>query len=297
MKIVITGSLGNISQPLAHELVQQGHSVTVISSKPDKQAAIAAVGATAAIGTLEDAAFVAATFAGADAVYCMIPPNFGTPDARAHYRTIGSSYVQAIEQARVPRVVHLSSWGAYLGQGTGFILGSHDVENMLNELADVAVTHLRAGYIYYNLNNYIGMIKGQGIIGSNYGGEAGIVLAAPADIAAAAAEELPTVPPPGHHVRYVASDERTPNEIARILGAAIGKWDLQWVTFDDAQMQAGLEHRGLPAPAVASMIALGNSIQNGALRQDYDRHKPVALGKVKLEDFARDFAVAYQKGK
>lgn len=294
MKIVITGSLGNISQPLTHELAQQGHSVTVISSKPDKQAAIAALGATAAIGTVEDAEFLAATFAGADAVYCMIPPNFGAPDARAHYRTIGRSYVQAIEQAGVPRVVHLSSWGADLDQGTGFILGSHDVENMLNQLAGVAVTHLRAGYIYYNLNNYIGMIKGQGIIGSNYGGEAGIVMAAPADIAAAAAEEL--THSTGPRVRYVASDERTPNEIARVLGAAIGKPDLKWVAFDDAQMKAELEHRGMPAPAVASMLALGNSIQSGALRQDYDRHPPVALGKVKLEDFAHEFAAAYKKG-
>ena len=295
MKIVITGSLGNISQPLTQQLAQQGHSVTVISSKSDKQAAIAALGATAAIGTLEDAEFLAATFAGADAVYCMVPPNFGAPDARAHYQAIGRSYVQAIGQSGVLRVVHLSSWGADLDQGTGFILGSHDVENMLNQLAGVALMHLRAGYIYYNFNNYIGMIKGQGLIGSNYGGEAGIVLAAPADIAAAAAEEL-TAATPGPRVRYVASDERTPNEIAHVLGAAIGQPDLRWVAFDDAQMRAGLQHRGMPAPAIDSMLALGRSIQSGALRQDYDRHKPVALGKVKLEDFAKEFAAAYQKG-
>lgn len=40
MKIILTGSLGNIGQPLATALVQQSHAVTVISSKPDKQAAI-----------------------------------------------------------------------------------------------------------------------------------------------------------------------------------------------------------------------------------------------------------------
>jgi nucleoside-diphosphate-sugar epimerase len=32
MKIVVTGSLGNISKPLTKELVQKKHSVTVISS-------------------------------------------------------------------------------------------------------------------------------------------------------------------------------------------------------------------------------------------------------------------------
>jgi len=37
MKIVVTGSLGNISNPLTQELVQKGHSVTVISSNAERQ--------------------------------------------------------------------------------------------------------------------------------------------------------------------------------------------------------------------------------------------------------------------
>ncbi len=292
MKIIVTGSLGHISQPLAQELVRQGHAVTVVSSTPDKQAAIEALGATAAIGSLADAAFLATAFAGADAVYAMIPPNFAAPDAREHYRSIGRAYAAAVRQAGVPRVVHLSSWGADLAAGTGFILGSHDVEGLLDALPDVALTHLRAGYLYYNLYSYVGMIKGQGFIGSNYGGDDGLVLVAPADVAVAAAEAL-TAPAPGRTVRYVASDERTPNEIARALGAAIGRPELQWVSFTDAQMRGALESRGMPAPAVASLVELGGSIHSGALRQDYDRHRPAALGRVKLEDFAREFAAAF----
>ena len=34
MKIIVTGSLGNISKPLTVGLIQKGHKVTVISSKP-----------------------------------------------------------------------------------------------------------------------------------------------------------------------------------------------------------------------------------------------------------------------
>lgn len=109
MKIIPTGSLGNIGQPLATALVQQSHAVTVISSKSDKQAAIEVLGATAAIGSVEDAAFLAATFAGAEAVYLMVPPNFAVADSRAHHRRVGRSYAQAIGQAGVRRVVQLSS--------------------------------------------------------------------------------------------------------------------------------------------------------------------------------------------
>ncbi|GAB3641306.1 NmrA family NAD(P)-binding protein [Spirosoma arcticum] len=295
MNIVVTGSLGNISKPLTEELVQNGHSVTVISSKPDKRTAIEALGATAAIGSLEDAHFLTETFAGADAVYCMIPPNFAAPDQLAHYQATGRSYAQAIRQSGIKRVVHLSSWGAHLAKGTGFIVGSHHVEEMLNELSDVSITHLRAGYIYYNLYNYMGMIKSAGMIGANYGGDDTLVLVAPADIATAAAEEL-TTPTTGHTIRYVASDERTANEIAHSLGAAIGKPDLHWVTFTDEQLKSSMEQRGLPAHIIANSMELGNSIHNGTLRENYDRHKPAGMGKVKLDDFSREFAAALQKG-
>lgn len=294
MKIIITGSLGNISKPLVTELVPKGHAVVVISSKPEKQRDIEALGATAAIGSLEDADFLVRTFTGANAVYAMVPPNFAVPDSRAYYNSIGSNYAQAVQQSGVQRVVHLSSWGAHLDKGTGFITGSHDVEGLLDQLSGVAVTHLRAGYIYYNLYNFMGMIKGMGLIGANYGGDDQLVMVAPHDIAAAAAEELETAAT-GSHVRYVASDERTASETARVLGAAIGKPDLEWVTFTSEQTKKGMEQRGLPPHLINLFIELGDSIHTGLLRQDYDQHKPAAMGRVKLEDFAQEFAAAFNK--
>ncbi|MBN3942423.1 MAG: NAD(P)H-binding protein [Nostoc sp. NMS9] len=292
MKVIVTGSLGNISKPLAKELVQKGHAVTVISSKPEKQKDIEALGATAAIGSLEDVDFLVSTFTGADAVYAMVPPNYTVPDPREYYRITGSNYAQAIQRSGVKRVVHLSSMGAHLDKGTGFILGSHDVEGILNELSDVAITHLRPGYFYYNLYNFVDMIKGLGFIGANYGSDDKLVMVAPRDIAAAAAEEIET-PATSKQVRYVVSDEHTANETAHILGAAIGKPDLKWVTFTDEQTQSGLEESGMPAHIAANFVEMGTSIHSGASRQDYQLHKPIAMGKVKLEDFAKEFATAF----
>ena len=91
----------------------------------------------------------------------------------------------------------------------------------------------------------------------------------------------------------MASDEHTANEAAHILGIAIGKPDLKWVTFTDEQTQGGLEQRGVPAHIAANFVELGASIHSGALRQDYALHKPVAMGNVKLEDFAKEFAAAF----
>ncbi|MBA4167614.1 MAG: NAD(P)H-binding protein, partial [Chitinophagaceae bacterium] len=244
MKIIVTGSLGNISKPLTEELVQKGHAVTVITSKPEKQKDIEALGATAAIGSVGDADFLAATFTGADAVYCMIPPiNFTQPDPVAYYRKIGSNYAQAIRQSGAKRVVHLSSFGAHLDKGTGFILGAHHVENILNGLSEVAITHMRPTSFYYNLFGFINMIKGAGFIAANYGGEDKLELVSPMDIAAAIAQEIVTLHG-GRKVRYVASDELTANEAAGILGAAIGKPGLKWITITNEQMQSALEATG-----------------------------------------------------
>jgi len=109
MKLIVTGSLGNISKPLTKELIQKGHDVVVISNNPKTAKEIEALGAKAAIGTLEDVAFLTTTFIGADAVYAMVPPDFSAPDLIARYQNLGNGYAQAIQQSGVKKVVQLSS--------------------------------------------------------------------------------------------------------------------------------------------------------------------------------------------
>jgi uncharacterized protein YbjT (DUF2867 family) len=284
MNIVITGSLGNISQPLTKELLQKGHAVTLVSSKPEKQPAIEALGATAAIGSIEDGPFVAATFAGAEAVYCMIPFNLAAADQGAYFRQVRQNYLQAIQQAGIRRVVLLSGW-------TAGVLGPASIENAFNELAGVGTTHLRPAYFYSNFYGLLPMILEQGHIAANFGGEDSIVLVSPLDIAAAAAEELET-PLTGHTVRYVASEEMSCQQAARILGTAIGKPDLPWVTITDQQMQQGLQLAGLPPQLAASIVTMQAGIHSGVVVEQYRRHRPV-LGQVKLINFAKEFAAAY----
>jgi uncharacterized protein YbjT (DUF2867 family) len=297
MKIIVTGSLGNISKPLTKELVEKGHAITVISSKPGKQKDIEALGAAAAIGTVEDIDFLTTTFTGADAVYCMLPPNdyFNQDlDLIAYYQRIGSNYAQAIQQATVKRVVHLSSIGAHLDKDSGIILGHHHVENILKELSGVGITHMRPTYFYYNLYNYIPMIKNVGYIAANYGGDDKVVMVSPIDIAAAIAEEIVT-PLAGRKIRYVSSDEHTCNEIAGILGAAIGKPDLKWTTITNEQMLSSLEAVGMSPMIAPDFVEMYASLHNGKLSENYYKNKPAVEGKIKLTDFAKEFAATFKQ--
>ena len=298
MKIIITGSLGHISKPLTIALIQAGHDITVISSKADKQKDIEALGATAAIGSLQDVAFLTTAFTGADAVYTMVPPanyfDHGL-DLLAYYNIIGNNYAQAIRHTGVKRVVNLSTFGAHLEKGSGILLGAHNVEEILNQLpSNVAITHMRPTSFFYNLYGYVDMIKSLGFIAANYGTDSLIPWVSPTDIAAAVAEEI-TMPTNGRNIRYVASEELTGNQTASILGQAIGRPHLEWKLITSEQSKAGLEAIGINPTIAAGMVEMYGALQSGLLAEDYNRNKPAVMGKVKLTDFAKEFADNFNK--
>ncbi|MGN7787552.1 NmrA family NAD(P)-binding protein [Niabella sp. 22666] len=291
MKIIITGSLGHISKPLTQELVAKGHTLRVISSNPQKQEAIRNLGAEATIGSLSDTDFLTRTFTGADAVYCMIPPNYAHPDQMVYYQETGKSYRQAILRTGVQRVVCLSSYGAHLPSGTGFIRGSYFVEQILNTIPDILLTHVRPTFFYYNLLGFIDMIKTAGFIGSVYGGDDRLTMVSPQDIATAIAEELEKTMNT-EAIRYVASDDLTCSEAAAILGKAIGRPDLEWKILSEEVVLEALLGRGMTEESAAKYVELGMSIHTGKLRADYDMHPPI-LGKVRLKAYATEFARAF----
>ena len=298
MKVILTGSLGHIGKPLTQELVQKGRQVTVISSTEERRKDIEDLGANAAIGSLEDVDFLTKTFTGADVVYCMIPPADyfdQNLDLLAYYHRLGNNYAQAIEQSNVKRVINLSTIGGNMEKGNGILLGAHDVEEILNKLpSDISITHVRPTSFFYNLYGYTDSIKNHGVIAANYGTEDVVPWVSPADIAWAIAEEIAT-PLAGRRVRYVASDERTCNDTARVLGAAIGKPDLKWIIVTDEEMQNGLETIGMNPRIAAGLVEMYAGFHSGLLSEDYNSNKPKVLGKAKLEDFAKEFATVYNQ--
>ncbi|WP_342644806.1 NmrA family NAD(P)-binding protein [Mucilaginibacter sp. CSA2-8R] len=290
MKITIAGSLGNISKPLAQQLISAGHTVTVITSTADRQPAIEALGAQAAVGSVSDAAFLTHAFTGADAVYTMTPPNMGGANIIANTVNAGRAYAQAIIAAGVKSVVMLSSIGADQPQGTGPIRGVHQIEEIFRQqLTGVNITFLRAGFFYYNLFNDAPMIKNMHIMGSNYPADAAMPLVHPQDIAAAAAEELQK---PGHgtEVRYIISDVKTGNEIAAALGQAIGEPQLPFVEFTDEQAMQGMQSAGLPTEMAELYTEMGRGFRTGIIPGHFrSTHAPVT-GSIKLQQFAQEFA-------
>jgi uncharacterized protein YbjT (DUF2867 family) len=298
MKITVTGSLGNISRPLTEELVRKGHELTVISSKAERIGEIEAMGAKAAIGRMQDVDFLTEAFTGADIVYLMEAVGFErffdkNLDLMAAIREIGESYRQAIERSGVKRIVHLSSIGAHTNTGSGMLAFHHEAEKIMNGLpGDVSIKFMRPVGFYYNLFPLIPMIRSTGKMMFNYGGDEKEPWVSPNDIAAAIAEEMEK-PFSGRSVRYIASDEVSPNEIAQVLGEAIGK-EINWETISDEEYLGGLLASGMNPEIARGYMEMNASRRGGVLYEDYLRNRP-ELSRTKLEDFARDFAAAYNR--
>ncbi|OKS87486.1 NAD(P)H-binding protein [Mucilaginibacter polytrichastri] len=307
MNIIVTGSIGNISQPLTEILVKQGHTVTVVSSDPKKQTAIKNLGAIPAIGSISDVSFLTDTFKGADAVYAMIPLSFTEPDLGDYLHRMAQNYAQALKEAGIKRIVLMSGWAADL-------VKAENVEHVLDGL-DASITIMRPAAFYTNFYQSMDLIKGKGFIGKlltlrysglralltgrtgllmgNYGGEDRIVFVSPKDIADAVAEELQLV----HKektIRYVGSEEITCNEAARIIGTAVGKPWLKWVLLSDKEMLQGLKMAKLPEKLAETLVEMQAAMHSGKTLENFNRSKP-KMGKVKLADFAKEFAAAYHK--
>jgi uncharacterized protein YbjT (DUF2867 family) len=292
MKYVITGSAGNISKPLSEKLLNAGHQVTVVGRNKENLQALIDKGAIAAVGSIEDSEFLKKTFTGADAVYIMSPPQYAAQSLDV-FRQNAARYAEAIASAKVRRVVNLSSVGAHLFEGAGPVSGLYGVEDELNKLNDTHVLHLRPGFFFTNFFGSLGMVKHMNILGANYGdANTVMILSHPNDIAEAAASELNDLSFSDHSVRYLASDERTTGEIAKVLGAAVGKPGLPWVEFTDEQAYEGMKQAGMPEGMVQKYTEMGKAIRTGKLFEDYTKNRPKQFGKTKLEDFAKDFAAA-----
>ena len=292
MKITLTGSLGNISKPLAEILIKNGHDITIISSDPKRESDIEALGGKAAIGSVADIAFLTAAFKDADTIYTMVPPNWGVSNYRQYIAETGKNYLAAIKASGVKRVVNLSSIGAHLQEGTGPIAGLYDVEHTLNTLDDVAVKHLRAGIFYINFFFDIPTIRNMGIMGSNYSSHTKLVMVHPKDIAAAAAQELQGSFEGRSH-RYVVSDAHKVGDVVKILGASIDKPDLPWVQFSDEETFAGMTAAGMSAAIAGAYVEMGNAIGSEILFRDFEAHQPEVWGGTKLAGFVPEFAAVY----
>jgi uncharacterized protein YbjT (DUF2867 family) len=292
---VITGASGNTGHRVAEALLKAGKEVIAIGRDEKKLENLKNQGAKIAVGDLEDTDFLTKTFAGATAVYALIPPKWDLQEEwRAYQRRVSSALSSAIKNAGVKNVVVLSSNGAQLPSGAGPVSGLYEFEQQLKAIEGLNILSLRAGYFMQNLFGLIGMIQGMGAFGYSLRADIKTPLVHTNDIADVATKHLLALDFQGFsHVFVPGQRDLTMPEVAQVLGKAIGKPDLQYIQFSNADAKAGMLQAGIPETIADGYTELFDSLNNGFYLNDYTR-TPENTTPTSIEDFAQEFAVAYQ---
>ena len=99
--IVITGATGRTGRVATQSLLAKGEKVRAVARDPKKLAPLADLGAEPFVAHVENSDSVTTAFAGASAVYLVLPEDLSQPDLRTHQNRVSDSYAAAITYTRV----------------------------------------------------------------------------------------------------------------------------------------------------------------------------------------------------
>jgi uncharacterized protein YbjT (DUF2867 family) len=292
--IAVLGATGNVGHVLVEKLLAGGAAVRAIGRTADRLAPLAARGAEPRVGLAEDPRFLAESFRRIDGAFVLLPPDYGHPDPSARARTLVDAAAAALQVARVPRVVALSSIGAERPDRNGPIAALHYLERRVNAIPGIHAVHLRAGYFFENLLASIGLIRSAGVNGGGLTPDLPMVMIASRDIGAVAASLLTNPTFTGQHSRELQGPRNyTSREATAILGAAIQRPDLAYVQFPEPDLRAAFLSAGF-SPAMADLyLEMIRGFNNGSIKA----LEPRSLANTTpttLEEFAQGvFAPAF----
>lgn len=287
---VLMGANGNITSRAARAQLELGNPIRVIGRKAVALAPLQQLGAQLAIGDAKDADFLARAMEGADAVYVMIPSEYDADDMRHSQAQFGTAIAHAIARSGVRRVVNLSSVGAEFAAGTGPIAGLHEQEQRLDALPDLDLLHLRPGYFMENHLHVAGAIAALGVYPSLERSDVPVPMVATADIAAVVVRELVESCTRGV-LHLHAPQHYTFQQVAGVLGAAIGRPDLQHVQAEHTEARAAMLDAGFSPDVADQMEEMGRWL---TATPHTDLPGPVEKTKMTLEVFAPRFREAYE---
>src|SRR6185437_11069747 len=261
--IAIVGATGNTARPAVEALLAKGEQIRVIGRDAGKLQPFVQRGAAAAVGNIEEPGFLAQALDGAQAAYLVVPQAMHREDFRAYQERITDAFAESVAAAGVQHVISLSSLGAQHPSGTGPIAGLHNMEQKLNAISDLNVLHLRPAQFMENLLVNIGPLRSMGVFGGAAPANAAAPWIAAGDVGTYAAARLVGRDFSGSSTQELLGPrDVTMNEIASILGEAIGKPRLMYSQVPIMMLEPILVQTGLPkgsATLVIEMFKAGNA--------------------------------------
>ena len=258
MRIAVTTPTGNVGQHVVAMLVRAGVRPLVLARDPGRLPAAIRGEVDAVAADQRDPDAIAAGTKDVDSLFWVDPPSDGE-DPLADYDRATASVARAVAENGITRVVFQSSVGAEKRHGAGEIDALARTEVAL-DAAGAAVTHLRCGYFFTNLD--LDAIRA-GMIPVILPLDQTLPWVAPRDIAEVAVTRLLSTGWSGRSVQGVHGPaDLTWPQAAEIVSAAIGR-PLRAERVDDEGMRGVLRRAGMSPGLVEAVIGMSVGLREG----------------------------------
>ncbi|GAB0104371.1 NAD(P)H-binding protein [Nocardia sp. JMUB6875] len=277
--IVITSPTGHIGSQLLEILLEnstRGEELRVIVRDPAKLPEAVRSRVDIVTGSHGDADVVDRAFAGADAVFWLVPPDHSAPSQDTPFSGFTAAAAKALTKHRVAHVVGVSA----LGRGTpvadraGHVTASLAMDDLIASTG-VAYRALTNPTFMDNLLRQAISIRDNGVFTGTVAPDRAAPMVATRDIAAAAARLLIDRSWSGvGEVPVLGPEDLSPNDLARTMSEVLGRpISYRWESLDD--FRATLTARGtseaMATAFVDMMRAKENGLDDGVVRTEATR--------------------------
>ena len=265
--IVITAPTGQVGGRLLSLLLEaapaHGEELRVVVRDPARLPESVRGRVEVVTGSHGDAATVERAFAGADAVFWLVPPDGSVPPEQA-YRGFTRPAARAFAEQGVGHVVGVSA----LGRGTpqagraGLVTATLAVDDLI-AASGVAYRALACPSFFENLLEEAGSIRDHGVFTDTVAADRPAPLVAVADIAAAAAGLLLDRSWTGvGSVPVLGPQDLSPDDLARIMTEELGR-PVRYHRESLDELRTTMLGYGLDAAFVEGMVAMKRAKDEG----------------------------------
>jgi len=259
-KILVTSAAGNTGIPATLQLLDYGFPVRAFVRSNDHRAKrLEDAGAEIFVGDLYSIADMRRAMTGVERAYHCSPTQTNT----LHFGTV---FAIAAQEANLKHVVMLTQWTAEASHPSIVTRETWMNEQIIKQLPDTTVTVINVGW--FAENYFMGTLETTAQLGilPMPLGDGDVKRDAPPsnnDIAAAAVAAL--VDPEthaGNTYRPTGPELLSPNEIAEIMGKALGR-NVRYVDIPESMLMKALISQGFPASMVAQLAIYAEEYRRG----------------------------------
>jgi len=222
MKIAVVAATGRIGSKVTHSLLKAGHQVRALSRGGPALERLVKAGAEpflasfdTGIGNLSDA------FRGVDAAFLMVRTDWS--NVQKHYPVVVRRFVDALKGSSVKFAVSLSGPGGDIEGSTGHFADFYNLEQALNQLEDIKLVHLRAGWFMENIAIWTDGIARYGRLAWGLEPNLKTPWVTTENVADMAAAQILNPTNAYRIVHEVSSEDLTMTELAAMIGREIGR--------------------------------------------------------------------------